>query len=79
MQAILYSLKVIERKAKEKKMYSDSEKVFNKIESLNTYLRNNGSRFCSLEEAFLAGYKKALEDAVDIMKEIKQKNSQSYN
>ena len=79
MQAILYSLKVIERKAKEKKMYSDSEKVFNKIESLNTYLRNNGSRFCSLEEAFLAGYKKALEDAVDMMKEIKQNNSQSYN
>jgi hypothetical protein len=32
-----------------------------------------------LEEAFLAGYKKALEDAVDIMKEIKQNNSQSYN
>ena len=35
--------------------------------------------FCSLEEAFLAGYKRTLEDAVDIMKEIKQNNSQSYN
>ncbi len=28
---------------------------------------------------FKAEYKRALEDAVDIMKEIKQNNSQSYN
>ena len=60
-------------------MYSDSEKVLNKIENLSSYLRNNSNRFCSLEEAFLAGYKRALEDAVDIMKEIKQNNSQFYN
>jgi hypothetical protein len=60
-------------------MVSDSEKVFNKIKSLSSYLRNNSSRFCSLEETFLTGYKRALEDAVDMMKEIKQNNSQSYN
>lgn len=56
-------------------MYSESKEIAYRIENLNCYLESNRERFASIDEAFFAGYKKALEDAVNIMKEIKQSQS----
>ena len=52
-------------------MLNDSKEVANRLENLAWYFEANRSRFDSLEDAFLAGYKKALEDSIDIMKNIK--------
>ncbi len=58
-------------------MLTDSKKVADRLENLSWYFEINKDRFDSLEDAFLAGYKKALEDAIDIMKNIKM--GQNYN
>ena len=58
-------------------MLNDSKEVANRLENLAWYFETNRSRFDSLEDAFLAGYQKALEDAVDIMREVKLSNK--YN
>ena len=53
-------------------MLTDSKKVSDRLENLAWYFETNRSRFDSLEDAFLDGYKKALEDAVAIIREVKQ-------
>ena len=60
-------------------MLTDSKKVADRLENLSWYLEINRSRFVSIDDAFIAGYKKALEDVVELIGEIKQNNSQSYN
>ena len=60
-------------------MLTDSNDVAARLENLSWYLEINREKFISIDDAFLAGYKKALEDVVELIGDIKQNNSQSYN
>ena len=60
-------------------MLTDSKKVADRLENLSWYLEINRSRFVSIDDAFIAGYKKALEDVVELIGEIKQNQNQCYN
>lgn len=60
-------------------MLTDSNDVAARLENLSWYLEFNREKFVSIDDAFLAGYKKALEDVVELIGDIKQNNNQSYN
>ena len=60
-------------------MLNDSNDVTAKLRNLSWYLEINRSRFVSVDDAFIAGYKKALEDVVELIGEIKQNQNQCYN
>ena len=60
-------------------MLTDSKEVANRLENLAWYFEANRSRFDSLEDAFLAGYQKALEDTIQLIRDINHSQSQSYN
>ena len=58
-------------------MLTDSNDVAARLENLSWYLEINREKFASIDDAFLAGYKKALEDVVELMRTSRAE--QSYN
>ena len=60
-------------------MLTDSNDVAARLKNLSWYLEINREKFVSVDDAFLAGYKKALEDVVELIGEIKQNQNQCYN
>ena len=80
MLPTLSFLKAAIPEAKENlQMLNDSNDVTAKLRNLSWYLEINRSRFVSVDDAFIAGYKKALEDVVELIGEIKQNQNQCYN
>ena len=58
-------------------MLTDSNDVAARLKNLSWYLEINREKFVSIDDAFLAGYKKALEDVVELMRTSRAE--QSYN
>ena len=55
-------------------MLTDSNDVAARLENLSWYLEINREKFVSIDDAFLAGYKKALEDVVELMRSKQTQN-----
>ncbi len=55
-------------------MLTDSNDVAARLENLSWYLEINREKFVSVDDAFLAGYKKALEDVVELMRSRQAQN-----
>ena len=55
-------------------MLTDSNDVAARLENLSWYLEINREKFVSIDDAFLAGYKKALEDVVELMRSRQAQN-----
>ncbi len=55
-------------------MLTDSNDVAARLKNLSWYLEINREKFASIDDAFLAGYKKALEDVVELMRSRQAQN-----
>ncbi len=55
-------------------MLTDSNDVAARLKNLSWYLEINREKFVSVDDAFLAGYKKALEDVVELMRSRQAQN-----
>ena len=73
MQTMLCFLKTAVVKEQEI-MLNDSNDVAARLENLSWYLEINREKFVSVDDAFLAGYKKALEDVVELMRSRQAQN-----
>lgn len=73
MQTMLCFLKTAVVKEQEI-MLNDSNDVAARLENLSWYLEINREKFVSIDDAFLAGYKKALEDVVELMRSRQAQN-----